>query len=252
MRQIQYDLEIIYVYKLYYFFSLLIFICPTSLILGWRFGPMLGLLLFILGFLLAYFLMMHKKSFPTPDKKITARKMAKEITQDSTPLAISHFSSQLYFYFNEKKQAIALLEKYQNTHDPLLCATLADILLREGRPRHALRIVHDNPHHTSDPLLLCVLGHILRQMNEWQAAIRIYELSLALSRKSGFPCNGANRFTQFLLTLSYTATIHHALGDCYAMLKNYSQAKKHYLLGNIRIFDISLWRTGKVPTTHPA
>ncbi|WP_019850693.1 M48 family metallopeptidase [Desulfitobacterium sp. PCE1] len=252
MRQVQYDLEVLYVYKLYHFFSLLIFFCPASLILGWRFGHIIGFSAFIIGFLISYFLMMHKKSFPTPDKKTIAQKMAKEITQDSTPLAISHFSSQLYFYFNEARQAIVLLEKYQNTHDPLVCATLADILLREGRPKHALRIIHDNPHYTSDPLLLCVLGHVLRQMNKWDAAIKIYELSLALARKSGFPFNGANRFTQFLLTLSYTATLHHSLGDCYAVLKEYPQAKKHYLLGNIRIFDISLWRTIKAPTTHPA
>lgn len=252
MRQVQYDLEVLYVYKLYYFFSLFIFFFLASLILSWRFGQRVGILAFGLGFFLAYFLMMHKKNFPPPDKKSTAQKMAKEITQDPTPLAISRFASQLYFYFNETRQAISLLEKYQDTNDTLLCATLADILLREGRPNHALKTIRENPFCTSDPLLLFILGHILQHMNKCQDAIKIYEQSLALAHKSGFPRNGTNRLTQLLLTISYTANIHHSLGDCYVFLKDYPRAKKHYLLGNILFFDISLWKKFKFPTTHPA
>lgn len=252
MRQVQYDLEVLYVYKLYYFFSLFIFFFLSSLFLSWRFGRMAGFLSFAFGFLAAYFLMMHKRNFPPPDKKSTAQRMAKEITQNPTPLTISRFASQLYFYFNETRQAISLLEKYQNSNDPLLCATLADILLREGRPNHALRTIRENPHCASDPLLLFILGHILQQMDKWHDAIQIYEQSLTFARKSGFPHNGTNRLTQFLLTLSYTANIHHSLGDCYVLLKDYPKAKKHYFLGNIRFFDISLWRKFKISTTHPA
>lgn len=248
MRQVNYDLEVIYVYKLYYFFSLLIFFFPASLVLTWRFGQRYGVPAFAISFAIAYFLMMKKKSFPIPDKKITAQKMAKEITQKPSPLTISRFSSQLYFYFNEKRQAISLLEKYQNTNDPLLCATLADILLREGRPGHALKTIRENPHCLSDPLLLFILGHILQQMNRWQEAIKIYELSLTLARSSGFPHNGTNRFTHFLLSSSYIASIHHSLGDCYMFLEEYTKAKKHYLLGNIHLFDISLWRRFRLPT----
>ncbi|WP_242825390.1 tetratricopeptide repeat protein [Desulfitobacterium dichloroeliminans] len=178
--------------------------------------------------------------------------MAKEITQDSTPLAISRFASQLYFYFSETRQAIALLEKYQNTNDPLLCATLADILLREDRPKHALSTIMKNPTFYSEPLLLIILGNILQHMNKWPDAIKIYEHSLALAQKSGFPHNGTDKFTQFLLTLSYTATIHHSLGDCYVVTRDYTKANKHYILGNIRFFDISLWRKLKSHVTYTA
>ena len=252
MRQIDYDLEVLYVYKVYYFFSLLIFFIPASLILSWRFGRIIGLFSFAIGFVISYCLMMHKKSFPIPDKKSTAQKMAKEITQKPSPLTISRFSSQLYFYFNETRQAITLLEKYKDTQDPLVSATLADILLREGRPKHALRTIRENPHCHSDPLLLFIQGHIFQQMEKWQDAIKIYELTIALARRSGFPHNGANRFTQFLLTLSYIANLHHSLGDCYAFIGDYPKANKHYLLGNIHLFDISLWRRIKLPITKTA
>jgi tetratricopeptide (TPR) repeat protein len=196
--------------------------------------------------------MINKKNFPSPDKKLTAQKMAREITQNRSPLAISRFASQLYFYFHEPKQAISLLEKYLDTDDPLLCATLADILLREGCPKHALSVLRENPYTLADPLLLATQGHILQHIGKFQDAVKIYERSLRLANESGFPHNGANRFTQLLLTLSYKASIHHALADSYSVLKDYPNAKKHYRAGNIRFFDFTLWRKVKSPPSDSA
>lgn len=247
MNQIQFDLEILYVYKLYYFLSLLILSLCASLIVVWKFDWLTGSLVFFVGLMTSYLAMMRKKSFPPPDKKSTAQKMAREITQDPTPLAISRFASQLYFYFNEPRQAIPLLEKYLDTQDPLLCATLADMLLREGRPRQALSVIHANHYTLSDPLLLATQGHILQNMGKLNDAVRIYERCLRFAHKSGFPHNGANHFTQFLLTLSYTASIYHSLGDCYFLLKDYPNAKKYYHSGNIRFLDITFWRKVKLP-----
>lgn len=242
MRQLQFDLEILYVYKLYYFFSIMTFFLIASLILTWKFNWLVGIFIICIGLIFSYIAMVRKKHFPPPDRKLTAQKMAREITQDLTPLAISRFASQLYFYFHEPRQAISLLEKYLYTQDPLLCATLADILLREGRPRHALSIIRENQYTLSDPLLLATQGHILQHMGRYHEAVKIYERSLRLARESGFPHNGANRFTQLLLTLSYTASIHHSIGDCYIVLKDYTNAKKHYWAGNRRFIDVSLWR----------
>lgn len=249
MRQVQFDLEILYVYKLYYFLSLFILFLCASFVMVWRFNWLIGGFVFFIGSIFSYLTMMRKKSFPPPDKKSTAQKMAREITQDPTPLAVSRFASQLYFYFHEPKQAIPLLEKYLDTQDPLLCATLADILLREGRPRHALSVIHGNHYTLTDPLLLATQGHILQHMGKLHDAVKIYERSLRLAHESGFPHNGANRFTQRLLTLSYTASIYHSLGDCYFVLKDYPNAKKNYRSGNIRFFDITLWRKVKLPTS---
>jgi tetratricopeptide (TPR) repeat protein len=249
MRQVQFDSEILYVYKLYYFISFLLFFLFASCIAAWRFSWFLGCLFFCVGFIISYIAMMCKKHFPPPDKKLIAQKMAKEITQDTTPLAISRFASQLYFYLHEPKQAITLLEKYLDSQDPLLYATLADILLREGRPKQALSIIRENQFTISDPLLLATQGHILQGMGKFQDAVKIYERSLRLARESGFPHNGANRFTQRLLTLSYTGSIHHSLGDCYLILKDHQSAKKHYRSGNIRFFDITLWRKLKPSLT---
>jgi tetratricopeptide (TPR) repeat protein len=249
MRQVQFDLEILYVYKLYYFLSLFTFFLCASFIVSWRFNLVAGGGFLFFGFIFSYMAMIRKKSFPPPDRKLTAQKMAREITQNSTPLAISRFASQLYFYFHEPRQAIPLLEKYLDTQDPLLCATLADILLREGHPRQALGIIRENQYTLSDPLLLATQGHILQHMGKYQEAIKIYERSLRFAHESGFPHNGANRFTQLLLTLSYTASIHHSLGDCYLVQKDYFNAKKHFWSGNIRFFDITLWRKVKLNTS---
>ncbi|HVJ49501.1 tetratricopeptide repeat protein [Desulfitobacterium sp.] len=248
MSQIYYDREILYVYKIYFFLLL----WSLSLALGGitflRFGRLPGLCLFVICTLLSYLAMVRKKEFPPPDRKLTAQRMAREITQDTSPLAISRFASQLYFYLHETQQAINLLEKYLPSLDPLLCATLADILLREGLHRQALSVLRDNPYTLADPLLLATQGRILQQINRYPEAVKIYERSLRLSQKIGFPHNGAPWFTQILLSLSYKASLHHSLADCYIQLKDYRLAKKHIWAGNLRLFDLSLWK--KVRLSH--
>lgn len=245
MKEVRFDSEILYVYKLYYFLSLLLISILLSLIIGWRFGFLVGMTTFTLGLFSSYIMMTQKKSFALPDKKLTAQRMAKEITKELNPLAISRFASQLYFYFNEPEQAISILKKYHTTHDPLLCATLADIYLREGRPHQGLEVIRRNPHKDSDPLLLVVLGRTYQQLKNLDEAIINYRQSLYLARKKGYPHNGANKLTKILLALSYRASTHHSLGDCYSQLKNYSLAKKHYLVGNLLFFDLSLWKNHK-------
>lgn len=242
MKNTKLDPEILYVQKLYYFLFLTTFSLLASLIIGWRFGWDKGGIVLIAGILFAYTAMLFKKSFAMPDKKIIAKRMAKEISQDTSPLVIARFASQLYYYLNETERAIDLLEKFLPSHDPLLCATLAEILLKEGKTRKALSVLRENPYTLTNPLLLTTQGHILRQSGKTAEAVKIYERSLRLSKEAGFPHNGAHRFTQFLLTLSYTANIHHALADCYTILKDFPSAKKHYLAGNLRLIDISLWR----------
>lgn len=242
MKSSKLDPEILYVQKLYYFLFLATFSVLASLFSGWRFGLDKGILVFAIGIVIAYFAMLFKKSFATPDKKIIAKRMAKEISQDTSPLVIARFASQLYYYLNETERALDLLEKFLPSHDPLLCATLAEILLKEGKPRKALSILRENPFALANPLLLATQGHILRESGKTVEAVKMYERSLRLSKETGFPHNGAHRFTQFLLTMSYTANIHHALADCYTNLKDFPAAKKHYRLGNLRLIDISLWR----------
>ncbi|WP_425802224.1 tetratricopeptide repeat protein [Desulfitobacterium sp. Sab5] len=249
MKQIEFDQEILYVYKLYFFFLL----CSLSFIIGaiifWRFGFIASFIAFLSCSLLSYIAMIRKKNFLPPEKKLTIQRMVREITQDTSPLAISRFASQLYFYLHETKQAISLLEKYLPTQDPLLCATLADILLREGRTRQALFVLRENPYTISDPLLLATQGHVLQQTGKYQEAVKIYERSLRLSQKTGFPHNGAPWFTQILLSLSYKASLHHSLAECYFILEDYQQAKKHIRYGNMRLFDISLWKkSGQIPS----
>ncbi|NMA70157.1 MAG: tetratricopeptide repeat protein [Desulfitobacterium sp.] len=250
MKEVPFDSEILYVYKLYYFLSFLAFFTLLSIILGWRFGLIVGLIIFILGFLTSYLMMTLKKSFSPPDKKLTAQRMAKEITKDLNPLAISRFASQLYFYFNEPEQAISLLRKYQYTNDSILCATLADFFLREGLPHQGLKVIHQNPQKNSDPLLLMVLGRTYQQLEKLEKAIIYYRKSLLIARKKGYPHNGANKLTKTFLALSYRASTYHSLGDCYSLLKNHSLAKKHYILGNLLFFDLSLWKNHKISNPY--
>ena len=134
------------------------------------------------------------------------------------------------------------MEKFLSTHDPLLCATLADILLKEAKPKQALFILRENPHALFDPLLLATQGHILRQIGKVPEAVKMYERSLRLAKEVGFPHNGTHWFTQRLLSLAYTASIHHALADCYTILKDFDSAKRHYRAGNLRFLDITFWR----------
>ncbi|MFZ3132305.1 MAG: hypothetical protein WA125_14720 [Desulfosporosinus sp.] len=50
------------------------------------------------------------------------------------------------------------------------------------------------------------------------------------------------QFTQKLLTLSYRASIHHSLADCYFLPEELPAAKRQYRAGNLLLFDLSLWR----------
>ena len=242
MAPLQFDREIVYVQKLYYFFFLFSCSALAGLIAGVRFGFRIGLLAAGLGTAIAYVLMVGKKSFPPPAKKAAAQRMAREISQSTSPIALSRFASQLYYYFNEQRRAVSLLEQFLPGHDPLLCATLADILLKQGQPRRALKILRENPHALVDPLLLATQGHALKQLGKTAEAIRMYERSLHFAKEVGFPHNGANWLTQRLLTLSYTAHIHHALAECYKMTDNPTAARRHYWAGNMRLFDVTLWR----------
>ena len=186
--------------------------------------------------------MLKKKAFAPPAKNITAKRMAHEISHDTSPLSIARFACQLYYYFHETTQAISLLEKFLLSHDPLLCTTLGDILFKEGRPKQALYVLRENPFALVDPLLLATQGQVLRQIGKIPEAIKMFERSLNLAKQNGFPLNGAHWFTQKLLSLSYMANIHHKLADCYFLLENFPSAKQHYRKGNLLLFDLSLWR----------
>ncbi|KLU62159.1 tetratricopeptide repeat protein [Peptococcaceae bacterium CEB3] len=245
MKSAPLDPEVFYVQKLYYFFFLITLSFMTGVICGWRFGWKAGVLAFLVGLVLSYLAMLFKKSFALPDRKIVAKRMAKEISQAASPLVIARFASQLYYYLKEKDRAIALLEQFLPSCDPLVCATLAEIYLREGKSRKALSVLHDNPYALANPLLLATQAHILRQNGKTAEAVKLYERSLRLAKGAGFPHNGAHRLTQALLTISYTASIHHALADCFLELKDTTAAEKHYRAGNRLLVDISLWRSSK-------
>ncbi len=245
MKNSQLDPEVFYVQKLYYFLFLATCSAIAAVFAGWKLGLYRGALTFGVGLSLSYIAMIIKRSFAMPDKKRIAKRMAKEISQDTSPLAIARFASQLYYYLNDTERSVALLEKFLPSQDPLLCATLAEIFLREGKSRKALSILRENPYALAHPLLLATQGHILRRNGKINEAARLYQRSLRLAKEAGFPHNGAHPFTQFLLTLSYTASIHHALADCYTILKDIPSAKKHYRAGNLRLIDISLWRSTK-------
>jgi len=242
MQRVQFDLEILYVQKLHFFMFLATFNAITSAIALWLFGLHNGIFVLGSGFLISYIAMFKKKKFTPPGKRITAKRMARAISQDTSPTSIARFASQLYYYFHEPTQAISLLEKFLPSHDPLLCTTLGDILLKEGKAKRALYILRDNPYAFVDPLLLATQGHALKQIEKISEAASIFERSLNLAKQNGFPQNGANWFTQKLLTLSYTASIHHTLADCYVILDNLLEAKRHYRAGNFLLFDLSLWR----------
>lgn len=252
MQRVHYDPEIQYVQKLYFFMFLVTIAIFSGLITFLRFGLYYGLYVLGVGLIIAYIGMLRKKNFTPPEKKLTAKRMAREISQDTSPLVIARFASQLYYYFHEPNQAISLLEKFLPSQDPLLCATLGDILLKEGRAKQALYILRDNPHALVDPLLLATQGHVLKHVGKIPEAIKMFERSLYLAQQRGFPHNGAHWFTQKLLTLSYKASIHHVLADCYVTIKDFSKAKRHYRAGNRRLIDISLWRHCELGTARSA
>lgn len=247
MQGVQFDSEILYVQKLYYFLFLATFTTLTSTLALWRFGLNIGLLVLGGGLVISYIAMLKKKNFIPPEKRVTAKRMAHAISQDTSPSSIARFACQLYFYFHKPTQAISLLEKFLPSHDPLLCMTLGDILLKEGKAKRALYVLRDNPYALIDPLLLTTQGHALKQIEKIPEAVRMFERSLHLAKQNGFPHSGAHWFTQKLLTLSYTASIHHTLADCYVILENLPEAKRHYRAGNRRLFDLSLWRYQPAP-----
>ncbi|OLN33785.1 tetratricopeptide repeat protein [Desulfosporosinus metallidurans] len=241
MQRVQYDLELLYVQKIYYFMFLATFTIIACAITLWRFDWKSGLFVLGSGLGLSYIAMLKKKNFIPPGQKTTARRMARAISQDTSPLSIARFASQLYYYFHKPTQAISLLEKFLSSHDPLLCMTLGDILLKEGKAKRALYVLRDNPHSFVDPLLLSMQGHVLKQIGKTPEAVRMFERSLHLAKQNGFPHNGAHLVTQKLLTLSYTASIHHTLADCYVILEDLPKAKRHCRAGNRLLFDLSLW-----------
>lgn len=245
MKKLEYDPEIIYVQKLYFFFFFVIFFLILSVAVYWRLGRNSALAALALGMGISYLAMLKKKSFPPPAKKVSAQRIAKEISHQISPLVVSRFASQLCFYFDETELAISLLEKFLPTGDPLVCATLSDILIREGQIKRALSILHENPQALVDPLLLSIQGHIYKKLERIPEAIKMYERSLYFAKKKGFPHNGASPITQYFLTLSYTASIHHALGDCHTIRDEYTAAKRHYWAGNLRLLDVTLWRYPK-------
>lgn len=248
MRDMQYDPEILYVQKLYFFMFLATFTMIASAIISWNFDIRGGLYVLSIGLGISYIAMVKKKRFSPPGKKLTAKRMAQIISQDTSPLSIARFASQLYYYFQKPTQAILLLENFLPSHDPLIYITLGDILLKEGKEKRALYILRDNPHALVNPLLLATQGRVLIQLGKFTEAARMFERSLHLSKKERFPKSSSHWVTQKILTISYIANIHHSLADCYISLNDLSQAKKHFRAGNRLILDVSLWR--HCPTCH--
>lgn len=246
MKQNKFGTEIIYVQKLYYFLFLTTSLAIVSSIVIWRVGWRQGVTFFGFGLIFAYLAMLKKKTFRQPQKTITIQRMAKEISQDTCPLTVSRFASQLYYYLHEPLLAISILKKFLSSQDPLLCATLVEILLRENRVKEASAILTSNPYSLIDPLLLASQGHVYRQTGKTSEAIKMYECSLRYAKEVGFPHNGASWLTQRLLTLGHKANIHHTLADCYLSQNNLPTARRHFWAGNIRLLDITFWRQTKL------
>lgn len=242
MQGVQFDPEILYVQKIYFFMFLATFTTFACAITFWLLGLDCALFVLGVGLSISYIAMLKKKTFAPPAKNITAKRMAHEISQDTSPVSIARFACQLYYYFHESTQAISLLEKFLPSHDPLLCTTLGDILLKEGKAKRALYILRANPFALVDPLLLATQGHVLKHIDKIPEAANMYERSLRLAKQNGFPHSGAHWFTRKLLTLSYMASIHHTLADCYFLLEDLPDAKRQYRAGNLLLFDLSLWR----------
>lgn len=242
LQGVQFDPEILYVQKIYFFMFLATVTTLICAVTSWLLGLYYALFVLGVGLSLSYITMLQKKTFTPPAKNITAQRMAHDISQDTSPVSIARFACQLYYYFHESAQAISLLEKFLPSHDPLLCTTLGDILLKEGKPKRALHILRANPFALVDPLLLATQGHALKHIGKIPEAASMYERSLRLAKQNGFPHSGAHWFTQKLLTLSYMASIHHTLADCYYLLQDLPSAKRQYRCGNLLLFDLSLWR----------
>lgn len=250
MQGFHFDSEILYIQKIYFFMFLATVTTLASAITLWLSG--LACAFFVQGFGLgiAYIAMIMKKTFTPPAKNTSAKRMTQEILQETSPLSIARFACQLYYYFHLSTQAISLLEKFLPSHDPLLCTTLGDILLKEGNAQRALQILRENPFASVDPLLLATQGHVLRHICKIPEAVKMYERSLRLAKRNGFPHSGAHWLTQKLLTLSYMASIHHSLADCYFQLEDLPAAKRQYRAGNQLLFDPTLWRHHPHPAIH--
>lgn len=242
LQGLKFDPEILYVQKIYFFMFLATFTTLASAITFYFIGLDCALFVQGVGLCISYIAMLKKKGFAPPSKNVTAMRMAHQISQDTSPISIARFSCQLYYYFNESAQAISLLEKFLPSHDPLLCMTLGDILLKEGEAKLALHVLHANPFALVDPLLLATQGHALKHIGKISEAANMFERSLYLAKQNGFPHNGAHWFTQKLLSVSYKASIHHTLADCYLFLEDLPHAKRQYHAGNMLLFDLSLWR----------
>lgn len=242
MSKLQYDREILYVQKIFFFMFLVTLTIFATVITIWILDINYAIGVLIIGVNLSYIAMLLKKNFNPPEKKLTAQRMAHAISHDTSPLSIARFASQLYYYFEEPNQAISLLEKFLPTQDPLLCSTLGDILLKEGKAKRALYILRDNPYALIDPLLLSTQGRVLSKIGKIPEAAKMFERSLNLAKQNGFPHTGAPWITQKMLTISYKSSIHHSLADCYVILDNFPQAKRHYRAGNRLLLDYTLWR----------
>jgi len=242
MESVQFDPEILYVQKLYFFMFLVTITTLVCALTFWLMGIHWALFILGVGLSISYIAMLKKKSFGTPAKTLTAKRMAHEISQDTRPVAVARFASQLYYYFHESTQAISLLEKFLPSHDPLICSTLADILVKEGNAKRALYILRDNRFALIDPLLLTTQGDVLKQLGKIKEATTMYERSSRLAKQNGFPHSGAHWLTQKLLAISYMSSIHHKLADCYFLVEALPDAKREYRAGNLLLFDLSLWR----------
>lgn len=234
--------EILYAQKIYFFLFLLTITSIATILIMLVFNLYYGLLTLVLGICLSYLLMVLKRNFNPPEKKITAKRMAHTISQDTGPSSIARFATQLYYYFHEPNQAIDLLEKYLSNNDPLIYTTLGDILLKEGKSKQALYTLRGNPSALMDPLLLATQARVLNQIGKVSEAAKLFERSIHIVKENGFPPIESHWLKQKILTVSHLASIHHSLADCYYCLENYPQAKKHYHAGNHLLIDISLWR----------
>ena len=69
MQRVQYDLELLYVQKIYYFMFLGTFAIVACAITLWRFGWKNGLFVLGSGLILSYIAMLKKKDFIPPGQK---------------------------------------------------------------------------------------------------------------------------------------------------------------------------------------
>ncbi|MDR3289567.1 MAG: tetratricopeptide repeat protein [Peptococcaceae bacterium] len=243
MKAIHYDPEVLYMYKLHYLLCLVVFSLISGVAAYLIGGKTVGVVTLLGGIVVSYLSMLLKTEFKTPDEKIAAKRIAREIlAKDASPATVSRLASQLHYYFQKTEQAVVLLTKYLSGNAPVIYVTLADILQKKGKPKQALSILRTNPQAFFEPMLLASQGYSLKQLGEIQEAIQAFERCCCSAKKHRLPHNGSRRLTQWLTELSYMAFIHHALAECYWLANDFQAAKRHYFAGNIRLLDITLWR----------